>query len=417
MKPRPPPSPRWGLASLALAMLLSALGTSITNVALPTLAAAFDASFHEVQAVVVTYLLGVTTSIVGAGRLGDRFGRRRLLVAGLLLFVGAAAASGLAPSLGLLLLARLAQGVGAAALMAQTLAFVAELVPKERTGGAMGLLGTTSAIGTALGPSVGGLLTAALGWRAIFLVQVPLGLLALALALRFLPAGRADEPRAQGGHDGLGTPLVPMGLLRDPTLGAGLAMSLLVSAVLMATLVVGPFYLSRGLGLAAGPVGLVMAVGPLVAALTGVPAGRLVDRVGSHRTTMAGLLGVAVGSSLLALMPEALGVGGYLAPVVLITGSYALFQAANNTGVLRDQGPGRRGLVSAMLTLSRNLGLVTGAAVMGAVFAAASGGADVAQASAAEVATGMRVTFALAAGLVIVALALGGRAHAAGHAG
>jgi EmrB/QacA subfamily drug resistance transporter len=457
------PSTAWALAGLALSMLLSSLGTSIANVALPTLAAAFDATFQAVQWVVLAYLLGITVSIVSVGRLGDLYGRRRLFVRGLLLFVGAAAMSGLAPSLGLLILARAAQGVGAAVLMALTLAFVADVVPKERTGSAMGLLGTTSAIGTALGPSVGGVLTGHLGWHAVFLVQVPVGLLALLLALRFLPVDHTEGARRRVGFDHVGTlllastlaayslavtlgrgdfglvnaaclvaaavgaglfvvverrvasPLVELSMFREPALRAGLTMSMLVSTVLMATLVVGPFYLSRGLGLAAGSVGMVMAIGPLVAALTGVPAGKVVDRLGTHRTTMAGLLGVAAGASILAVAPESSGIPGYVAPVVVLTASYALFQAANNTGVLKDLSPARRGVVSGMLTLSRNLGLVTGAAVMGAVFAAASGHGDIAQATADEVATGMRVTFALAAALITVAVGvgLGGRAVAA----
>lgn len=446
-------STTWALAGLALSMLLSSLGTSIANVALPTIADAFRASFQEVQWVVLAYLLGVTASIVTVGRLGDLYGRRRLFVGGLLSFVGAAAAGGLAPSLGLLILARGAQGVGAAVLMALTLAFVADVVPKERTGSAMGLLGTTSAIGTALGPSVGGVLTGRFGWHAVFLVQVPVGLLALLLALRFLPVDRAEGRRV--GFDHLGTlllaatlaayslavtlgrgdvglvnasclvaaavgtalfvaverrvasPLVHLGMFREPALGAGLAMSMLVSTVLMATLVVGPFYLSRALGLPADAVGMVMAIGPLVAALTGVPAGRLVDRLGTHRTTMAGLAGVAAGASFLAVTPEGAGIPGYVAPIVVLTASYALFQAANNTGVLKDQSPARRGVVSGMLTLSRNLGLVTGAAVMGAVFAAASGHTDIAQAPPDAVAAGMRVTFALAAAVVSVALGVG----------
>src|SRR5262245_23458484 len=173
------PAARWGLVSLSLSMLLSSLGTSIANVALPALADAFNASFQDVQWVVLAYLLAVTTLVVSAGRLGDMIGRRRLLLAGFLLFTAASALCGAASTLGLLIAARAAQGVGAAIMMALTMALVGETVPKDKTGSAMGLLGTMSAIGTALGPSLGGILIAGPGWRAIFLVNVPLGLLAL----------------------------------------------------------------------------------------------------------------------------------------------------------------------------------------------------------------------------------------------
>lgn len=115
------------------------------------------------------------------------------------------------------------------------------------------------------------------------------------------------------------------------------------------------------------------------------------------------------------MTPESAGLLGYLLPVVLLTASYALFQAANNTGVLKELDPDRRGLVSGMLTLSRNLGLVSGASFLGAVFAAASGHEDIALAAPAEVARGMRVSFAVATALIGVALgvASGARARSA----
>ena len=169
------------------------------------------------------------------------------------------------------------------------------------------------------------------------------------------------------------SPLIRLAMFRDPVLSAGLAMSALVSTVMMATLVVGPFYLSRALGLDAAHVGLVMSVGPLVAALTGVPAGRIVDRFGAHRMTIAGLVAMAVGCALLwPCCRRRSASPGYIAPLVVVTAGYALFQAANNTAVMTDVRPDQRGVISGMLNLSRNLGLITGASVMGAVFALAS---------------------------------------------
>jgi len=195
-------------------------------------------------------------------------------------------------------------------------------------------------------------------------------------------------------------------MFRDPVLTASLAMSALVSTVMMATLVVGPFYLSRALGLDAALVGLVLSVGPLVAALTGVPAGRLVDRFGAMRMTLVGLIGLAAGSFILSLMPATLGIPGYVAPIVVITGGYALFQTANNTAVMTDILPEQRGVISGLLSLSRNLGLITGASVMGAVFALASATIDITTARPEAVATGMRITFAVAAMLIAIALAI-----------
>ena len=156
-------SVHWVLASLALCMLLPSLATSITNVALPTLAEGFAASFQQIQWVVLAYLLATTTLIVSVGRLGDIMGRRRLLMAGIFLFTAASGLCGVASELWLLIAARAAQGLGAAVMMALAMALVGEAVPKSRTGSAMGLLGTMSAVGTALGPSLGGVLIANFG--------------------------------------------------------------------------------------------------------------------------------------------------------------------------------------------------------------------------------------------------------------
>lgn len=385
-------STRWVLAALALSTLLSSLGTSIANVALPAVAQAFDAPFQDVQWIVLAYLLAMTLLMVSAGRLGDLTGRRRLLLAGILLFTAASLAGAFAPTLGLLIAARAAQGLGAAIMMALTMALAGELMPKARTGSAMGLLGTMSAVGTALGPSLGGVLIATAGWRAIFLAHLPLGIIAFLIAHRHLPV---DEARTDAGGAGRpGTPV--LALLRDRALAAGLTTNVLVSAVMMGTLVVGPFHLANGLGLGVAAVGLAMSAGPLATALTSVTAGRLVDRLGAPGVTLAGLTTLAAGAFILALLPAALGVPGYVGSVVMMTIGYALFQAANNTAVMNSVRPGEGGVISGMLNFSRNLGLVAGASALGAVFATG----------------GMRVTFAVAGGLIVVALGIAsGSAH------
>jgi MFS family permease len=201
-------------------------------------------------------------------------------------------------------------------------------------------------------------------------------------------------------------------MFRNPVLSGSLTMSTLVSTVMMATLVVGPFYLSRSLGLQAALVGLALSVGPLVAALTGVPAGRIVDRFGAQRMTLVGLSGIAIGSFILATLPARFGIVGYLAPIAVVTSSYALFQTANNTAIMTDVHPDQRGVISGMLSLSRNLGLITGASAMGAVFALASATANIITARPEAVAAGMRITFAVAGALIIVALAIASASQA-----
>ncbi len=450
---------RRALAALSLAMLLSSLGTSVANVALPTLEDEFGATFGRVQWVVLAYLLAVTTLVVSAGRLGDLVGRRRLLLAGVAVFTAASALCAAAPTLTLLVAARAVQGAGAALMMALTLALAAAVVPAARTGTAMGLLGTTSAIGTALGPSLGGVLVGGPGWRAIFLVNVPLGLIALALAHRHLPRDPRTAGAAPPRSDVTGTlllaatlgayclamttgrgrpgatgaallgvaatgavlfaiaqaraaaPLVRPATLRDPALRAGLATSALVSTVMMATLVVGPFHLSRALGLGAAPTGLVMSAGPAVVVLAGLPAGRLADRVGPGRVGLAGLLTMGAGALGLAVAPTGLGVPGWVVPVVVLTLGYALFQTANTAAVMARADPDGRGVTSGLLGLSRNLGLVTGASVMGAVFALGVGSPRPSGAAPGAVAAGTHLTFAVAVVLIAAATAIAAGAH------
>lgn len=452
-------SARWALVSLSLSMLLSSLDTSIANVTLPTLAQTFSASFQEVQWVVIAYLLVITTLIVSVGRLGDIIGRRKLLLAGIVLFTAASVLCGVAPTLWLLIAARAVQGLGGAIMMALTMAIVSETVTKAQTGRVMGLLGTMSAIGTALGPSLGGVLIAGFGWRAIFLINVPLGILAFLLAHHYLPVDRRGPKFDCAGFDSVGTlllaltlaayalavtigrdsfgffniillfaaalgvglfvlaekkvayPLIRMAMFRDPVLSASLAMSGLVATVVTTTLVVGPFYLSFALGLDAAVVGFVLSVGPLAAGLTAAPAGYFSDRFGTHRMTIIGLIGMASGSSILSIMPAKLGIIGYIIPIAIITGGYSLFQTANNTAVMTDVHPDQRGIISGMLNLSRNLGRITGASLMGAVFALASATSDITTMHHEAVTTGMQVTFAVATILIVAAMVIAVGSH------
>jgi len=448
------PAGNWVLMSLTMPMLLSSLGTSIANVGLPTLADAFNASFQEVQWVVIAYLLSITTLVVGIGRLADRVGKRQLLLLGIAMFTLASALCGLAPTLGWLIMGRAVQGLGAAAMMTLGLAFVGDTIPKEKVGAAMGLLGTMSAVGTALGPSLGGVLISALGWRAMFLVSVPLGVLTYVLAHCCLPAHQQKQVAPVAGFDYVGTlllaltvglyalavtlgrghldaanvlllavalggaimfvriqtsttnPLVQLSLFRNRVLSAGLISTVLVAAVMMATLVVGPFYLARALGLETAQVGLAMSVGPVVAMLSGIPVGRMTDRYGAQRITLTGLSFMMVGVMGISAMPDHYGVAGYLVPLVITTLGYMQFQTANNTAVMAQIRADQRGVISGLLSLSRNLGLITGASVMGTIFAFASAPIEVTSAPASAIATGMRVTFIVAGALVAIALGL-----------
>ncbi|MBO6900711.1 MAG: MFS transporter [Rhizobiaceae bacterium] len=439
---------RAGLTALALAILLASLGVSISTTALPVLAVEFSAPMYRVQWVVLTYLLSLTATVVIGGRLGDLFGKRTIFLAGLALFVAASGLSALAPSLGALIAARALQGVGGAILMALPMAIARETVSPQLMGTAMGVLGTMSAIGTALGPSLAGILIDWSGWRLAFVVLALAGLSALAFAAVAVPADRKSEPVSlahvdmpgavvlaltlvafalamTGGERGFAAahlvllvlalsgcvvfvlvertrpaPLVQLAALREAALATGLAANLIVATVMMSTLVVGPFFLTLGLGLDAIQAGLVLSVGPAASALSGIPAGRITDRLGTARVVRIGLLQIFAGLACLAVVPQIYGVAGYVLSLLLLTPGFQLFLAANNTELMLIARQDQRGMVSGLLGLSRNLGFMTGASLMAAVFATALGSRQIVDAGADTVAHAFSVTFLVAAAIV-----------------
>lgn len=382
------------MATLALSTLLASLGTSIANIALPALAGAFSAPFAQVQLVVVAYLAALTIAVIIAGRLGDKHGLKPMLVAGSGLFAVASLLCGMATDLWFLIGSRALQGVGAAFLMTLSMALVRQTASEARVGRAMGLLGTVSALGTALGPSLGGLLIPVTGWRGIFWMQFPLATIALLLAFATLPDASGKGKASS----------VSLWSTLDRSLVPNLVINLLVAAVMMTTLVVGPFYLSLGLGLKPTQVGFVMAIGPVISIVSGVPSGRLVDARGSSGVLALGLALMVGGTVLLAIVPNMIGVVGYVLSIIVLTPGYQLFQAANNTAALANVPVDRRGTVSGLLGLSRNVGLITGASAMGAVFTLGVGTGELSDAAASAIAAGMRLTFLLAAGMMIIAI-------------
>ncbi|MBK8084286.1 MAG: MFS transporter [Devosia sp.] len=296
----------WRLAALSLAMLLPSLGISVANIALPGLRAAFDVTSQQAQWVVIAYLVVVTSFLVTAGRLGDLLGRKPLLLAGIAIFSLASAGAVFAPTIWVVVLARAVQGIGAALMMSLTVAAVSDAVPAERSGTAMGLLGTISAIGTAAGPSFGGLLVSLFGWPSIFVLMASAGLLAAVLVSMQLPAVATVHRRPAfdlpgtlalmltvaafalattlspvtfingllGGIAVLGVvafvrierraaaPLLQLDRLKRPAVAAGLLSIGLVSAIVMTTLVVGPLPISPGAGPGYALAGLVMTIEP-----------------------------------------------------------------------------------------------------------------------------------------------------------
>ena len=451
ISPIPIKPPLLAIVALSGAMLLASMAVSITTIALPALSRAMEAPVSAVQWVVLIYLLSVTVTIVLAGRCADLFGHRFILLTGLTIFTVSSVLCALAPNLAMLIAARALQGVGGAILMALPVSVIRGMVAGERTGTAMGLLASMSAVGTALGPAVGGLLIAGFGWRSAFILLALSGLIVLGLAVKAIPASEQTHKSSRsldlsgalllavvlflyavmtsGQQNGMNwglsltvpavlfalmlfiiveirssSPLVPLQVLRNPAISASLITNGLISSVMMAMLVVGPFFLSFGLLLGEAQTGLVVAVGPVVAALAGIPAGRITDRFGVKSILVAGLSAMSVALICMALLPVRLGTAGYIVSLMMLTPCFQLFLTANNTAIMLAAPEEQRGILSGLLGLSRNLGFMTGASVMATIFIAALGQEDLIHAAVNSVSFAFTVTLLTAAGLALISL-------------
>jgi MFS family permease len=348
-------------------------------------------------------------------------------------------------------------------MSATTLAMMRDVMPSSRVGSGMGLLGTAIAIGSALGPAIGGVAIAVSGWRAAFFTLAPLGLLALVLVRRCVPMAKPPSRDRDQRFDWLGTillgigvsayclavtlgqggfgalnavlvvtavvaavlfvlsqsrvraPLVRPAAWRDAALRAGLLTNVCVAAVMMAFFVIAPFYLSGALGLADIALGAALAISPTISMATGFVAGRVVDRLGSTRMVTAGIAAMLIGCFGLAFLPSVWGLAGFILPLFCFTPGYQLFLAANSTAVMTAARSSERGVTSGMLSLSRGFGFITGTAALGSVFAA--GASHVVTGDAAAAASGMRLMLLVGAGMLVVALVVSVRPRHRGKDG
>src|SRR5690348_8292295 len=176
----------WTLVAVCVATFMLLLDITIVNVALPAIQRALDASFSDLQWVVDAYALALATCVLTAGALADLFGRKRLFVIGIALFTIASVACGAANDALFLIIARGLQGIGGAMMFATALALISQVFHGRERGTAFGLWGATIGAAVAIGPLAGGALTSWLSWRWIFLVNIPIGVVAVLLALREL---------------------------------------------------------------------------------------------------------------------------------------------------------------------------------------------------------------------------------------
>nr|BFE98629.1 DHA2 family efflux MFS transporter permease subunit [Streptoalloteichus tenebrarius] len=402
---------------------MALLDGSIVNVAVPTLIHSLNASYDEVLWVIDGYLLVFSVPLITTGRLGDVVGRRRLYVLGVITFTVASASCGLADSPTQLLIARLAQGLGGALLFPQVISAIVTIFPPGLRGRAFGLFGAIVGFAPIVGPVVGGVVLTHLGWRWIFFVNVPVGIVTVVLALTFVPplrTGRAQRldlvgvvlaTAGLGGvvfgliegerygwgrvvgpisiasvivtgvallvvfvlwqHRQRGEALMPLALFRGRDFAVGNAVGFVFQLGMIGIMFVLVLYLQMARGYSALETGLVVLPNAVLTAVGSAGAGRLSDRFGGGLVLMAGLVSLAVGLLVLVVMVGPTSGVGSLLPGLLIIGvasgaTFAPLQQATMHGV----DPRLAGAASGVSSTIRQVGGVLGTAVLGVLLSA-----------------------------------------------
>ena len=445
----------WTLSVVGSGTFMSALDTSVVNVALPIIGKATHSAVSTVEWVILAYLITVSSSLLVFGRLADIYGKRRIYMAGLTVFVFGSLCCGLSGTVGFLILARVLQAVGAAMLFALSPAILISAFPGKERGRALGMQATMTYLGVAVGPGLGGFLTQHFGWPTIFFINIPVGLCTVLAAQKVLrpdrqgtgqpfdPAGASALAVAlasllftlsKGRDLGWGHPLI-LGMaglfacaacvfvaverkVAHPALDLRLFLNRTFTYSVLAAYLcylasasvsfLMPFYLLFALGYSASHAGLVLMSVPLaMMAVTG-PSGALSDKVGVRFPATAGMALMALGVLLLGGMRVADSAGYAVASLALVGLGVGLFTAPNNSAIMGSAPNERQGVAGAILAAARTVGFASGVTLAGLIytvcFGAAMGGGS-AEGVAHAVRRGMCVTSAIAvAGAISSAL-------------
>jgi EmrB/QacA subfamily drug resistance transporter len=415
--------PRLVLAVTILASSLAFIDGSVVNVGLPAIAASLRAGAADLQWVVNGYLLPLSALLLLGGAAGDRFGRRRLLVAGVSLFALASVACALAPSLAWLLIGRVVQGIGAAMLMPNSLAILGDAFGGEARGRAIGTWAAAGAMAGAIGPVLGGWLIDTVGWRAIFLLNLPVAGAAILLAWRFVGDARNDEPSpldVAGGLlatcalgaltwgltigsgprgwtvsamamicVGLGllvgfvlverrrgdTAMMPLALFASRSFVGLTALTLLLYGALGGLLLLLPYELIKASGYSATAAGAALLPFPMVLALASPASGALAGRIGARTPLFVGSIVVALGFLLaMRIGPGASYWTTVLPSVLVIALGMSGAAAPLTTAVLASVDARHTGSASGFNSAVARTGGLMATALLGAVFAAKGSG-------------------------------------------
>lgn len=448
------------LSAVGMGVFLATIDGSIVNISLPTLVGAFQTDFALVQWVVLSYLLTVTTLMLGVGRLADIYGKKPIYTTGFIVFTLGSVLCGLSPTIYTLVGFRVLQAVGAAMVMALGMAIVTEAFPPSERGRALGISGTIVSVGIAVGPTLGGLIVKNLSWHWIFFVNLPIGIVGTWMVVRYVPAFK--PPGGQrfdylgaltlcisllalllaltlGQRAGFGDrsvlllfgtwvvslaafifielrldqPMIDLRLFRNALFSVSLATGFMIFICLAGTLLLMPFYIQNVLGYDPQQTGLLMATVPVALGVIAPISGSLSDRFGSRPITVAGLAVLTAGFLAVSSLDAETTTLGYVLRFLPVGLGVGIFQSPNNSAIMGAAPRDRLGVASGMLAVTRTLGQTTGIATLGALWAGQvfkhtggmlAGGATVAPISAQVFA--LRDTFVIVSVLIFAALLL-----------
>ena len=406
----------WVLIAIGTGSFMSALDASVVNTILPVVQNAFHSQVAAIEWVVTVYLLVLSGLLLTFGRLGDLRGHKSIYAWGFGIFVLSSALCGAAWSTAALVFFRSVQAVGAAMLASNAPAIVTGNFPAEQRGRAFGLVSTMTYLGLTAGPSLGGWLTQALGWRTVFYINLPVGALALTLTLLFIPKDAPAEARqpfdlpgaavflaglialllglnkgADWGWSSLpvlgllglaavllvsfitierrsSAPMLDLSLFRIPLFSASVLSAVLNYICVYSITFLMPFYLIRGRGLNPAAAGLLLTAQPILMAIAAPVSGALSDKAGSRLPGMIGMSILTGGLLLLSgLGAETALWAAALALAVAGTGT-GTFIAPNTSALMGSAPKARQGIASGVLAGARNVGMVLGIGLAGAIF-------------------------------------------------
>jgi EmrB/QacA subfamily drug resistance transporter len=404
------------LIAIGTGTFMSALDTSVVNTILPELGGFFGTEFATVEWVVIIYLLLVSGLLPSFGRLGDLRGHKPVYLSGFLIFLASSILCGLAQSVGQLVVFRGLQAVGAAMLSANSPAILTKSFPAAQRGQALGLQATMTYLGLTVGPPLGGWLTDQFGWQTVFFINIPVALVALVLSYRAIPRDLPPEKvepfdlagalvfmgglvalllGLNRGHDwGWGSPaivgllsaavmllgafivierrvsspMLDLSLFRSRTFSASTLSAVINYICVYSILILMPIYLRTGRGLTNSEAGLLLASQPIVMALVAPISGTISDRVGARLPGSLGMAILACGLFLLSRLGSQAPVQAVILGLAVCGLGIGIFISPNTSALLGAAPVSRRGIASGILATSRNVGMVLGVGLAGAIY-------------------------------------------------